>query len=131
MSTSSRSSTAGSSLVDTRKRILLVDPDTFARNHLVSILAKGTYEPVQAPSAKHALLLLAREPLDLVLTELLLPQFDGTELIEIIRSNPLWARLPIVMCSTVKDPHVIRAAAQFNIQGYLLGSVLDVEMDCD
>src|SRR5262249_24903285 len=101
-------------------RILVVEDDLVLMEYLVKTLAKAGYIPVQASQAKQALLTLAREPIDLVLTDLMMPSIDGLEMLELIRHNPKFARLPILICSAAKDQQHVMIAAKFNIQGYLL-----------
>lgn len=74
-----------------RKTILLVEDEASVRQYTAIALERIGYRVLKSPSAKHALELVAREEpeIDLLLTDLLLPEMDGREL-----AKALGARFP-------------------------------------
>jgi CheY-like chemotaxis protein len=78
------------------KRILIVDDDvrnSFALSKLLS--EKGMVVRI-AQNGQKALDLLADEPVDLVLMDIMMPVMDGFEAIEKIRAQPEFRSLPIL-----------------------------------
>ena len=63
-------------------RILIVEDDRNTLSGLVEILQEEGYEVVGAHSAKKALRCLEKEPFDLLLTDLKMPEINGMELYE-------------------------------------------------
>jgi class 3 adenylate cyclase len=84
-------------------RILVVD-DTPENVLLLSVvLEKKGYQVVTASSGAQALQLIATEPPDLVLLDVVMPQMSGYEVCRKIRENPASGVLPVVMV-TALDP---------------------------
>ena len=100
--------------------ILVVEDDAVSRYYLVKILEKAGYEPVPAQQTGQALRILTHEPIDLVLADIMMPVMDGIEMVRIIRQNPQCNRVPVLMCSALRDRQHVMTAASLDIQGYLL-----------
>jgi len=105
------------------KRILVVEDDAVSRYYLVKILEKAGYEPVPAQQTGQALRILTHETIDLVLADIMMPVMDGIEMVRIIRQNPHCGRVPILMCSALRERHHVMTAASLDIQGYLIKPV--------
>ncbi|MCZ4244106.1 response regulator transcription factor [Pedobacter punctiformis] len=56
---------------------------------------------------------------DLLITDILMPEINGTELIERCRKIKNKSQLKILVLSTVIDPHVIKEALKSGANGYL------------
>jgi len=77
--------------------ILVVDDEQNQREILGSILKSEGYTPILAGSGPDALRALEREPVDLVLTDLVMPGMTGVELIDAVHArNPA---IPILLTS--------------------------------
>jgi DNA-binding NtrC family response regulator len=77
--------------------ILVVDDERNQREILGAILKSEGYAPLLAGSGEEALRTLEREPVDLVLTDLVMPGMTGEELIDAVHSrNP---GIPILLTS--------------------------------
>jgi CheY-like chemotaxis protein len=79
------------------KRILLVDDNNMIRASLSRLLLVAGYEVTDASNGREALRKLAREPFDLVVTDLVMPEMEGIETIFSIRR--LRPKLPIIAMS--------------------------------
>ncbi len=62
-------------------RVLLVEDEEFVRESMIAILAEEGFEVRPAPDVPAAREAFAREPVDVVLTDLRLPGADGMELV--------------------------------------------------
>jgi CheY-like chemotaxis protein len=81
-----------------------------------------------ASNGFEALSLLAKEPINLVVTDLWLPQMDGLSLAHAMRSNPTYAGIPIVGITeeaTDQDLAAMRAGgfSQLIIQPYAISTL--------
>ena len=81
--------------------ILCVDdePNSLVLRKLV--LQKAGYEVITASSATQALDLLARQQVDLVLSDQLMPGQTGTQLAQQIKNS--WPALPVILISGVNE----------------------------
>ena len=83
------------------KTILIADDSATMRAMLVAIVeALGDYHIVEASSGFEALRLLPRGPVDLIMTDINMPDINGLELISYLRNNPNFKNIPIFIIST-------------------------------
>ncbi|MHC9418461.1 ATP-binding protein [Sphingomonas citri] len=87
--------------------ILLVDDDLRVRRATAEVLAEAGHAVVEAADVDEALALLAtREPVDVVVTDFIMPGRSGAELIEQIRAE--WPRVAVLMVTGhVEDDSVL------------------------
>jgi two-component system chemotaxis response regulator CheY len=67
---------------------------------IATIEALGDYHVIEASSGFEALRLLPRDHVDLVLTDINMPDINGLELIRYLRSNPNYKNTPVFIVST-------------------------------
>src|SRR5262249_31810253 len=67
-------------------RILLVEDEVDMREMLAHALTQRGARPIQAPSAKEALRLLQKEKLDLIISDIGMPDVDGYTFMRKVRS---------------------------------------------
>src|SRR5215475_3503035 len=85
-------------------RILIVeDSPTQARHHEEALSGPG-FETEIAGDAESALVRLAQEPFDLVVSDILMPGMSGYELCRRIKSTPATRDLPVLLLTTLSDP---------------------------
>jgi CheY-like chemotaxis protein len=83
-----------------RATVLLVDDDVEILDSLSFLLEDEGYAVQTATNGHNALAVLERVPLPaLALVDLRMPVMDGVELIEALRRDPRYARLPIIAFS--------------------------------
>jgi two-component system chemotaxis response regulator CheY len=79
--------------------ILVVDDEEAIRGLLVAVLEDEGYAVVAARDGRAALEAIAAAAPDLVVTDLMMPELDGRELIRRLRTRPEWAAIPVVLLS--------------------------------
>jgi two-component system, NtrC family, sensor kinase len=85
------------------KKILAVDDSETYLQGLAEALRAGGYEMVLARSGEEALQLLAVQPVDCILLDVLMPGIGGHETCRRIKSVPVMRDIPIVMLTAVDD----------------------------
>jgi two-component system chemotaxis response regulator CheY len=101
--------------------ILVVDDSAAMRSLLVSTLETlGPLNIVQAPNGFEALRMLPREHIDLVLTDINMPDINGLELLSFIRSNPIYKNVPVVVISTEGSRKDIEKGLTLGANEYLV-----------
>jgi class 3 adenylate cyclase/CheY-like chemotaxis protein len=83
-------------------RLLVVDDNEMNRDMLSRRLRKQGYEVATAEDGYRALDVIAAEPFDLVLLDIMMPGISGLEVLEKLREQHSVADLPIIM-ATAKD----------------------------
>ncbi len=91
-------------------RVLLVDDSKASRRHLLRLLNElGITRVTEAVDGKQAVGLLAETMVDLVITDYNMPEMDGRELTEYIRTQSWQCDLPVLMVTS--EQNVGRLAA--------------------
>lgn len=83
-----------------RPRILVVDDALTVRELQRSILQRAGFDVRLAADGRQALAKLTEGPVDLVLTDIEMPNMDGFELTKAIRAAPALANIPILILSS-------------------------------
>jgi two-component system cell cycle sensor histidine kinase/response regulator CckA len=86
-----------------RARILIVDDERHNRQVLEVMLSHEGFLIDNAASGEEALAIVARQPPDLVLLDLMMPGMDGYEVTRRIKSNALTRSIPVVMVTSMDD----------------------------
>ena len=81
--------------------ILCVDDEETALFLRKAVLQKFGFEVITANSGRRALDILASEQVDLVLSDLLMPEMPGTELAKAVKQR--YPNLPVVVVSGVNE----------------------------
>ncbi|MGZ3584912.1 MAG: response regulator, partial [Ktedonobacterales bacterium] len=79
------------------KKVLVVDDDVRNIFALSSVLERRGMHVLTADTGREAITMLESTPdLAIVLMDIMMPEMDGYETMQVIRQNPLFRRLPIV-----------------------------------
>jgi HAMP domain-containing protein/CheY-like chemotaxis protein/signal transduction histidine kinase len=79
------------------KKVLVVDDDVRNIFALSSVLERRGMSVLTAETGREAIALLESTPdLAIVLMDIMMPEMDGYETMQVIRQNPLFRRLPII-----------------------------------
>jgi signal transduction histidine kinase len=84
-----------------RARILIVDDDEGVRNVAAAIVEELGFTVLTAPGASAALRLLAEQEVELVITDIVMPEMTGLELAREVHGQ--WPDLPVLFASGYAD----------------------------
>lgn len=90
-------------------RLLVVDDDPHNCKLLQAVLSPHGYEVSIAKSGREALDLIAAEPPDLVLLDIVMPQLSGYEVCRKLRDAAATRALPVIMLTSSGDQDKVRA----------------------
>ncbi len=97
-------------------RILVVDDELQILRALKVILREAGYEPVAVATAEEALDAAATRPPDAAIVDLVLPDGDGIEVCERLRS---WSEMPILVLSAVGEEETKVRALEAGADDYV------------
>ena len=95
-------------------KILLVDDDPIEQKILTMILEKEGYEIIVSPDGLHALVELGKHPIDLVLSDIEMPNLTGYQLLEFMKSKNI--NVPVVFLTGHTSP-------EEEIKGLKMGAI--------
>ena len=84
----------------TIKNILVVDDSKTELHHLSDILSKAGYSVRTAENGEEAMKKLAESKPDLILMDVVMPGQNGYQLTRAITRDPLYADVPVIMCTS-------------------------------
>jgi len=93
---------ASPSLLDPKK-ILAVDDSPTYLEALASQVRHEGYDLVLARSGQEALELLAVQPVECILLDLVMPGLSGQEVCRRIKSTPAWRDIPLIMLTALEE----------------------------
>jgi two-component system chemotaxis sensor kinase CheA len=100
--------------------VLLVDDSAFFRNMLAPVLKAAGYKVRVAPSAQEGLAALrSGQSFDVVLTDIEMPDMNGFEFAETIRSDAHLSSMPIIALSSLVSPAAIERGRQAGFHDYV------------
>jgi len=82
------------------EKILLVDDSKTELHFLTELLTKRGFKVRTAENAEEAMKRLAEEKPDLILMDVVMPGQNGFQLTRAITRDPLYADLPVIMCTS-------------------------------
>jgi DNA-binding NarL/FixJ family response regulator len=97
------------------KRILIVDDDVTLRTALVRYLTKRGYAVLDAASGLEALVLFERDPADLIVSDILMPEMDGFEFCRRLRASRMGQLVPFLFLSS-------KAEVEDRVHGHAIGA---------
>ncbi len=102
------------------KSILVVDDSTTVRKFVSVSLSMQGFTVVSACDGMDALEKLPRENVDLVITDLNMPNMDGFEFIRALRDNPAYKDLPVIIMSSLGDNVSRESGARLGENSYVV-----------
>ena len=86
------------------KTILIVEDSSTTRALIRAVIDElGDFETVEAATGFEALKVLPRQQYDLIITDINMPDINGLELINFLRSNVRYSHVPIIIVSTERS----------------------------
>jgi two-component system chemotaxis sensor kinase CheA len=105
--------------VSRRRRVLVVDDSLTTRMLERGILEAAGYDTLVAGDGAEALGLLAREAVDLVISDVEMPNLDGFGLTAAIRRDERLRHLPVVLVTSLDDPEHRERGVSAGADAYL------------
>lgn len=103
------------------KKILIAEDSATMRSLIVSaIAAMGDFEIFEAANGFEALRVLPREKVDLVITDINMPDINGLELVAFVRGNDNYKNTPLIIVSTEGSPRDQEKGLALGADAYLV-----------
>jgi two-component system chemotaxis response regulator CheY len=102
------------------KNVLVVDDSATVRKFISVSLSMQGFKVVTACDGMDALEKLPSENVDLIITDLNMPNMDGFELIRSLRENPQYRDLPVIILSSLNDTVSKETGSKLGIESYVV-----------
>lgn len=97
-------------------RVLIVDDERTNRDLLEVMLTQEGYQLLTATSGEEALAMVAQQPPDVILLDIMMPGMDGYKVVEKLKANLATKNIPVIMVTALNDRNArllgLRAGAE-------------------
>jgi CheY-like chemotaxis protein len=100
-------------------KVLVVDDSLTVRKVVERILESRQLEVLQASLGTEAIERIQRDEPDLIVCDVILPDKDGYEVCEFVKSHPRFDRTPVLLISGIVNPAVVDRAARVGSAGVM------------
>ena len=107
---------------DRKKKILVVDDSNFMRKVMLDLLGRD-YEVLTAGSGTSAIRSITLTRPDLVLLDYEMPVCNGSQVLEMIRSDQDFTDIPVIFLTNKVDRTSVKKALSLKPDGYLSKSL--------
>lgn len=107
------------------RTVLVVDDSLTTRTMSTVLLQARGYQVHSCADGRQALDVLRANPIDLVLSDVQMPEMDGLALLQAIRAEPAWRGLPVVLLTSLNDPDSISRGLEGGADAYLVKQEFD------
>jgi CheY-like chemotaxis protein len=119
--------------MDPEPYVLIVDDDPDILEGIITVLETQPYRLATARDGKECLEMMAQELPDLLILDLLMPRMDGWGVIREMRSEPRYARVPIMVLTTVVEDasrrrYELETGLAMDVQQYVQKPVMPADL---
>ena len=110
-----------------KKQILVVDDSDFMRSNIIRLLGDD-YDMIESSSSVSAIKSITVNRPDLILLDYEMPICDGTQTLEMIRSDKDIADIPVIFLTGRGDAESVKKVMSLRPEGYLLKTMPEDEI---
>lgn len=104
---------------DSGRHTLLIVEDDIDLNNLLKKELSDVYNIYQASDGKEAVEVLKKYPVDMVISDIVMPEMDGCQLCDYIKTNVEFSHIPVLLLTAVDDADAQLMSLQSGADYYL------------
>lgn len=86
-----------------RPTVLVVEDDPDQRDILSMVLSSADYKVTSVENGREALGKMRKEIPDLIVSDLMMPEIDGAQLLAKLKSDPIYKNIPVLILTVISD----------------------------
>ncbi len=111
-----------------QKVILLIEDNSDMRENTAEILELAGYQVLTAENGKIGVEIANRTPLDLIISDVMMPELDGFGVLHILSKTPRTARIPFIFLTAKAEKSDFRKGMNLGADDYLTKPFEEVEL---
>jgi DNA-binding response OmpR family regulator len=104
------------------KKVLIIEDDSFLQGLEVGKLRKDNYEVSVASTGEEGMDKINEDGVDLILLDLILPKFDGFEILRKVRETEKLKHIPVIVFSNLSEEKDIKKAENLGATDFMVKS---------
>ncbi len=101
------------------KKVLIIEDETSIRNNIMLMLKAEGYAASGGENGRVGLEMAQRDPPDLVLCDVMMPEMDGFGVLEALRADPRLSAVPFIFLTALDDRPSMRRGMNLGADDYL------------
>lgn len=110
------------------EKILVIDDDPKMRKHMCALLASEGYQTFEARNGREGVEMIKKDPPDLVLCDITMPEMNGHRVLESLRADSGTAHLPFIFLTGWGEREDLRTGMNLGADDYLVKPVEPSEL---
>ncbi len=99
--------------------ILVIDDNADVRRLLTTYLSLRGHQVTEARNGREAMDQLVKQPFDLVLLDMMMPEIGGLVVLEFIKSDPQLRHIPVIVVSAADELHTVVQCIELGAEDFL------------
>ena len=104
------------------KKVLIVEDDSFLQGLEANKLEEKSFKVITASTGEEALHKIHEPEIDLILLDLLLPNFDGFEILKKVRATEKIKSIPVIVFSNLSEDNAISKSKELGATDFMVKS---------
>lgn len=104
------------------RKVLIIEDDSFLQGLEASKLEKENYKVITASTGEEAIKKILEPDIDVILLDLILPDFDGFEVLKKIRSLESLKDVPVIVFSNLSEEKAIKQSRELGATDFMVKS---------
>jgi len=110
------------------KTVFIIEDDLFLQGLEATKLKKEGFEVQTAASGKEVSSIIEKKPkIDLILLDLMLPDMDGFQILEMMRKEAIYLKTPVIVFSNLSEDKDIQKAKSMGINEFMIKSNFNLD----
>ena len=101
------------------KKILILDDSITTRTMIKNILLNSGYMVDVVAEAEEALIKLKMNHYDLIISDLTMPQIDGYQFVNMLKTDEMYADIPVIVMSSISKNVAMDRLSELNVDYYI------------
>lgn len=107
-------------MIGMRNKILLVEDSKAVQQMYRNKLTLEQFDVMTADNGMEAVKILSEATPDLILLDLMMPIMDGYKVLQVVKTNPKLAKIPVMVFSAKGQPEEVEKALNLGASGYIV-----------
>lgn len=100
-------------------KILVIEDETAIRENILELLEAQDFEAIGAENGRIGVRIATEQVPDLIVCDVMMPELDGYEVLEALRTNPLTVTIPFIFLTAKADKSDTRKGMELGADDYL------------
>lgn len=109
------------------KKVLIIEDDNFLQDLEAAKIKKNSYDVIVAKTGEEGMAMIMEPGIDIIILDLLLPNYDGFDILKKIRETESIKKLPVIVFSNLSETKDIDRAISLGATEVMVKSNFSLE----